>query len=178
MFADLNIKSYDSERAADFAAHVHERQRAERARHAGRQIAHDNAASARAAEKRAKKRHEIATRPRGKTEIVGRHEDGRPIHRAIPAFRARPYTPPADRKERPEPTIAAVNGWRYNVRPTAERIAAAVKAEAPQREHWLAAARSEHDDNKRLTTVKRGMHNEMRRAARKVRAARIRRQGW
>jgi hypothetical protein len=127
MFADLNIKSYDSERAADFAAHVHERQRAERARRAGRQLAHDSAA-----EKRAQKRHEIANRPRGRTEIIGRHEDGSPIHRAIPAFRTRPYTPPADRKERPEPTIEAVNGWRYNVRPTAERIAAAVKAEAPQ----------------------------------------------
>ena len=61
---------------------------------------------------------------------------------------------------------------------TTHGTAAALKAEAPQREHWLAAARSEHDDDKRLAMVKRGMHNEMRRAARKVRAARIRRQGW
>lgn len=169
---------YHSVSSAIFARITNQRLAAERARHAGRQLAHDSAASARAAEKRAKKRHEIANRPRGVTEIVGRHEDGRPIYRAIPAFRARPYTPPADRKERPEPTIAVVNDWRYNVRPTAERIAAALKAEAPQREHWFAAARSEHDDDKRLALVKRGMHNETRRAARKVRAVRIRRQGW
>lgn len=132
MFADLNIKSYDSERAADFAAHVHERQRAERARHAGRQLAHDTAASARAAEKRAAKRHEIANRPRGRTEVIGQHPDGRPIYRAIPAFRARPYTPPIERKERPEPVTPTLNGARLNLHPTSERIAAALKAEAPQ----------------------------------------------
>jgi len=123
----FNGANYSSARAAGFAHAAGQRRAAEKRRRAGRQLAHDSAA-----EKRAQKRHEIANRPRGRTEIVGRHEDGSPIYRAIAAFRTRPYTPPADRKERPEPTIEAVNGWRYNVRPTAERIAAAVKAEAPQ----------------------------------------------
>ena len=174
----FNGANYSSARAAGFAHAAGQRRAAEKRRRAGRQLAHDSAASSRGAEKRAQKRHEIVNRPRGRTEAIGHRADGSPIYRAIPAFRTRPYTPPSDRKERPEPTIAVVNGWRYNVRPTAERIAAALKAEAPQREHWLAAARSEHDDDKRLAMVKRGMHNEMRRAARKIRAARIRRQGW
>lgn len=172
---------YHSVSSAIFARITNQRLVAERARHAGRQIAHDNAASARAAEKRAKKRHEIATRPRGKTEIVGRHEDGRPIYRAIPAFRARGYTPPDQRKERPEPAIEAVNGWRYNVQSTSARIAAALKAEAPQPsplryrvgtaayngESDVAAALDEKED-----------HRIAQRAARKLRAARIRRRGW
>ncbi len=156
-----------------------DRRRAEADRLADRQIAHDSAASARAAEKRAAKRHAINNRPRGQTEIVGRHEDGRPIYRAIPAFRARPYTPPADRKERPEPTIEAVNGWRYNVRPTAERIAAAVKAEAPHEtleERYLAIGEPTSPYSSAI--VQRARDLEVKRRARKVRAARIRRQGW
>lgn len=168
MFADLNIKSYDSERAADFAAHVHERQRAERARHAGRQLAHDTAASARAAEKRAQKRHEIANRPRGQTTIVGQRADGRPIHRAIPAFRARGYTPPEQRKERPAPS--EMHG-----------IAAALKAEAPQPDpHYLRAAFSESaglDECVRHHDLMAD-HRDSQRAARKVRMAAKRRRGW
>lgn len=172
---------YHSVSSAVYAKIVRQRAAAVEARHAGRQAAHDSAASSRAAEKRAQKRHEIANRPRGRTEIVGRHEDGSPIYRAIAAFRTRPYTPPADRKERPEPTIAVVNGWRYNVRPTAERIAAAAKAEAPQgRRLWHRAADAnyagEYDDQALFEHCAR--RRDGRRAARKVRAARIRRQGW
>lgn len=177
MFADLNIKSYDSERAADFAAHVHERQRAERARHAGRQLAHDTAASARAAEKRAAKRHEIANRPRGRTEVIGQHPDGRPIYRAIPAFRARPYTPPIERKERPEPVTPTLNGARLNLHPTSERIAAARKAEAPQVPLCILRFRcGGGDEYARL--IAREDKLIAQRAARKVRMARRRRQGW
>ena len=161
MFADINVKSYDSERAADFAAHVHRRQRAERSRIAGRQAAHDTAASARAAEKRAAKLHEIANRPRGRTEVI----DGRPVYRAVPAFRARPYTPPVERKERPAPAFPILNGARLNVREESERIAAAIKAEAPQATHGP-------------LTAPPTWNRIRQRAARKVRMARIRRRGW
>lgn len=164
----FNGANYSSARAAIFARITNQRLAAERARHAGRQLAHDSAASSRAAEKRAQKRHEIANRPRGRTEAIGHRADGSPIYRAIPAFRARPYTPPADRAERPAPS-------------TAHGIAAALKAEAPQPDpHYLRAAMSESigldqcvDHHDRMADLR-----ESQRRARKVRAARIRRQGW
>ena len=108
----FNGANYSSARAAGFAHAAGQRLAAEKRRHAGRQFAHDSAASARAAEKRAAKRHEIASRPRGKTEAIGHRADGSPIYRAIPAFRARPYTPPADRKERPERGALPIAGMR------------------------------------------------------------------
>lgn len=170
---------YHSVSSAVFARIVRQRAVAVAARHAGRQAAHDAAASARAAEKRAEKRHEIANRPRGRTEIVGRHEDGSPIYRATPAFRARPYTPPADRKERPEPTIVAVNGWRYNVRPTSERIAAALKAEAPQvrgQRQLEGVCPGEPFCSCWASAI--ALPRDTKRAARKVRMATKRRRGW
>ena len=168
MFADINVKSYDSERAADFAAHVHRRQRAERSRIAGRQAAHDTAASARAAEKREAKRLEIARRQRGQTEVIGHRADGRPIHRAIPAFRARPYTPPELRKQRSTPSDA-------------DGVCAALKAEAPQpptlEERYVAAYRAGLDEIGD-DLAERSDRTWRQRDARKVRMARIRRRGW
>ena len=164
MFADINVKSYDSERAADFAAHVHRRQRAERSRIAGRQAAHDTAASARAAEKRAAKLHEIANRPRGRTEVI----DGRPVYRAVPAFRARPYTPPELRQQRSTPSDA-------------DGVCAALKAEAPQpptlEERYVAAYRAGLDEIGD-DLAERSDRTWRQRDARKVRMARIRRRGW
>ena len=159
---------YHSVSSAIFARITNQRLAAELARHAGRQLAHDSAASARAAEKRAAKRHEIASRPRGQTTIVGQRADGRPIHRAIPAFRARGYTPPEQRKERPAPS--EMHG-----------IAAALKAEAPQPDpHYLRAAFSESaglDECVRHHDLMAD-HRDSQRAARKVRMAAKRRRGW
>lgn len=159
---------YHSVSSAIFARITNQRLAAELARHAGRQLAHDSAASARAAEKRAEKRHEIASRPRGQTTIVGQRADGRPIHRAIPAFRARGYTPPEQRKERPAPS--EMHG-----------IAAALKAEAPQPDpHYLRAAFSESaglDECVRHHDLMAD-HRDSQRAARKVRMAAKRRRGW
>lgn len=172
---------YHSVSSAVFARIVRQRAVAVAARHAGRQAAHDAAASARAAEKRAAKRHAIANRPRGRTEAIGHRADGRPIYRAIPAFRARPYTPPADRKERPEPTIEAVNGWRYNVRPTAHGTAAALNAEALQgRRLWHRAADAHYAEDFGSQELLESMARraDAQRAARKVRMAAKRRRGW
>ena len=168
---------YHSVSSAIFARITNQRLAAELARHAGRQLAHDSAASARAAEKRAAKRHEIANRPRGRTEVIGQHPDGRPIYRAIPAFRARPYTPPIERKERPEPVTPTLNGARLNLHPTSERIAAARKAEAPQVPLCILRFRcGGGDEYARL--IAREDKLIAQRAARKVRMARRRRQGW
>ena len=173
---------YHSVSSAISARITNQRLAAERARHAGRQTAHDAAASARAAEKRAQKRHAIANRPRGRTEAIGHLADGRPIYRAIPAFRARPYTPPADRKERPEPTIVAVNGWRYNVRPTSERIAAALKAEAPQVDRFERRAIAMHTPGFEKAEIDRAQRRIARvytkPAARRALMAAKRRRGW
>ena len=157
--------NYSSARAAGFAHASWQRHQAQEHRRAGRQAAHDAAASERAAEKRAAKRHEIANRPRGQTEVIGRRADGRPIHRSIPAFRARPYTPPVERKERPAPAFPILNGARLNVREESERIAAAIKAEAPQATHGP-------------LTAPPTWNRIRQRAARKSRMARIRRRGW
>lgn len=149
---------YHSVSSAVYAKIVRQRAAAVEARHAGRHAAHDSAASARAAAKREERRHQRA--PRGQTQVIGHRDDGSPVYRAIASFRARPYTAPEHRKERPEPTIEPVNGWRYNVQPTADRIEAALKAEAPQAPLL---------DNE---------HRIAQRAARKVRMATRRRRGW
>ena len=169
--------NYSSARAAGFAHAAWQHRKAQERRRAGRQSAHDAAASARAAEKRAAKLHEIANRPRGRTEVI----DGRPVYRAVPAFRARPYTPPEQRKERQAPVFPVLNGARLNVREEGDRIAAALKAEAPQPlplQYRMgsaaydgeigAAAALDAKDDKRIAQ----------RAARKSRMARIRRRGW
>ncbi len=175
---------YHSVSSAVFARIVRQRAVAVAARHAGRQAAHDAAASARAAQKREERRH--ARAPRGQTQVIGHREDGSPIYRSVPSFRARPYTfrarpytAPEHRKERPEPTIEAVNGWRYNVRPTADRIAAALKAEAPQ----VRGVRQLEGvcPGEPFCSCGDGviaLPRDPKRAARKVRMAAKRRRGW
>ena len=160
--------NYSSARAAGFAHASWQRHQAQEHRRAGRQAAHDAAASARAAEKRAAKLHEIANRPRGQTEVIGHRADGRPIHRAIPAFRARPYTPPELRKQRSTPSDA-------------DGVCAALKAEAPQpptlEERYVAAYRAGLDEIGD-DLAERSDRTWRQRDARKVRMARIRRRGW
>lgn len=164
---------YHSVSSAIFARITRQRAVAAAARHAGRQAAHDTTASARAAKKREEHRHAIANRPRGQTRVIDHRDDGSPVYRAIAAFRARPHTKPEDRKAQPEPAIEAVNGWRYNVRPTAERIAAALKAEAPQ------APISDRLKVEGVEFVAQRLASRIyQRAARKVRMARRRRRGF
>ena len=170
--------NYSSARAAGFAHAAWQHRKAQERRRAGRQSAHDAAASARAAEKRAAKLHEIANRPRGRTEVI----DGRPVYRAVPAFRARPYTPPELRKQRSTPSDA-------------DGVCAALKAEAPQpptlEERYVAAYRAGLDEigddlaersaktwRQRAALAERSAKTWRQRAARKVRMARIRRRGW
>lgn len=109
-----------------YAAIVRQRAAAVAARHAGRQVAHDAAASARAAKKRDERRH--ARGPRGQTQVIGNREDGAPIYRAVPAFRARPYRTPEDRAKRPDVGALPIAGMRSHE--VTRR--AANKAEAPQ----------------------------------------------
>ena len=168
---------YHSVSSAVFARIVRQRAVAVAARHAGRQAAHDAAASARAAQKREERRH--ARAPRGQTQVIGHREDGSPIYRSVPSFRARPYTAPEHRKERPEPTLEAVNGWRYNVRPTADRIAAALKADAPQvRGVRQLEGVCPGEPFCSCGAVDIALPRDPKRAARKVRMAAKRRRGW
>lgn len=110
---------YHSVSSAVYAKIVRQRAAAVEARHAGRQAAHDTAASARAAAKREERRLAIANRPRGQTRVIDHRDDGSPVYSTIAAFRARPYVEPEKRTEKPAPS-------------TAHGTAAALKAEAPQ----------------------------------------------